>query len=64
MAARWWTGPTDGDRLCHDRLPRHIGRQSVAMAMIETPYAEKGSEVAVKVRKKTFPATVTAKEIL
>ncbi len=36
--------------------------KSVAMAMIETPYAEKGSEVAVKVRKKTFPATVTAKK--
>lgn len=36
--------------------------KSVAMAMIETTYAEKGSEVAVKVRKKTFPATVTAKK--
>ena len=36
--------------------------KSVAMAMIEAAYAEKGTEVAVKVRKKTFPATVTAKK--
>ena len=36
--------------------------KSVAMAMIDAAYAEKGAEVAVKVRRKTFPATVTAKK--
>lgn len=36
--------------------------KSVAMALIDAAYAANGTEVAVKVRRKTFPATVTSKK--
>lgn len=36
--------------------------KSVAMALIDSRYAAPGTELAVKVRKKTFPATVVAKK--
>ncbi|MCH5318446.1 MAG: glycine cleavage system aminomethyltransferase GcvT [Paramuribaculum sp.] len=36
--------------------------KSLAMALIDSKYAEKGTEVAVKIRKKVFPATVIAKK--
>ena len=36
--------------------------KSLAMALIDSEYAKQGTEVSVKIRKKTFPATVTAKK--
>lgn len=36
--------------------------KSIAMALIAAPYAEKGTELLVRIRRKTFPATVTAKK--
>ena len=36
--------------------------KSIAAALIETPYAVKDSELKVRVRRKTFPACVTAKK--
>lgn len=36
--------------------------KSLAMALIDSDYAAKGTQVAVKIRKKIFPATVTAKK--
>lgn len=36
--------------------------KSLAMALIDSAYAAKDTEVLVKIRKKTFPATVTAKK--
>lgn len=36
--------------------------KSIAMALIDARYAEKGTPVAVRIRKKIFPATVTAKK--
>lgn len=35
--------------------------KSVAMAMVEKPYAKLGTPVAVRIRKKTFPGTVVKK---
>lgn len=36
--------------------------KSIAAALIATPYAVKDSELKVRVRRKTFPARVTAKK--
>ncbi len=36
--------------------------KSIALALIETPYSAKDTEVQVKIRRKTFPAKVTAKK--
>lgn len=36
--------------------------KSIAAALIEAPFAAKGTEVQVKIRRKCFPATVTAKK--
>lgn len=36
--------------------------KSIAMALIDAAYAKKGTEVQVRVRRKVFPATVTAKK--
>ena len=36
--------------------------KSIAAALVQAPYAVKGSELKVRIRRKTFPATVTAKK--
>lgn len=36
--------------------------KSIAMALVDAAYAKKGTEVRVRVRRKVFPATVTAKK--
>lgn len=36
--------------------------KSIAMALVDARYAQKGTDVRVKVRRKVFPATVTAKK--
>lgn len=36
--------------------------KSIAMALIDSKYAAQGTEVLVKIRKKTYPATVIAKK--
>ncbi len=36
--------------------------KSIAMALIDAEYAATGTPVAVKIRKKVFPATVTSKK--
>ncbi len=36
--------------------------KSIAAALVETPYAEKGNNLNIRIRRKTFPATVTAKK--
>ncbi len=36
--------------------------RSIAMAMVETPYAAKDTELLVQIRRKQFPARVTAKK--
>ncbi|MDE6555745.1 MAG: glycine cleavage system aminomethyltransferase GcvT [Duncaniella sp.] len=36
--------------------------KSIAAALVLTPYAEKGTQLQVKIRRKSFPATVTAKK--
>lgn len=36
--------------------------KSIAVALVQTPYAVKDSELKVRIRRKTFPARVTAKK--
>ena len=36
--------------------------KSIAMALVSTEYADAGTQVAVRIRKKTFPATVTSRK--
>ena len=36
--------------------------KSIAAALVDSAYADKGRELKIKIRKKTFPATVTAKK--
>ena len=38
--------------------------KSIAAALVDTSYAAKGTPLSIRIRRKTFPATVTAKKIL
>ncbi|MDE6765802.1 MAG: glycine cleavage system aminomethyltransferase GcvT, partial [Duncaniella sp.] len=36
--------------------------KSIAAALVDTSYAAKGTPLSIRIRRKTFPATVTAKK--
>lgn len=36
--------------------------KSIAMAIVETPYARKGTRLQVQIRRKLFPCTVVARK--